>query len=238
MIPTNSRDALYIVDGTFFHETDLNICEHYTDTAGYTDQVFGLCHLLGLRFAPRIRDISELVLYSLEEPGNFRNIQHIIQGKINLKLIRDNYDDVLRLAHSIRIGKVTGSSIMSKLGSYSRQNSLATALREMGRIEKTIFILDYITDKRFRRRIQKGLNKGEAVNALAREGVFIGKRGELREKGTSGPVTEGKCIKHDDECNECWNPKYLQKAVDHLKVNSALNEDLLQNISPIGWGAY
>lgn len=59
---------------------------------------------------------------------------------------------------------------MGKLGSYSRQNSLATALREMGRIEKTIFILNYILDESLRRKIQKGLNKGEAMNGLARAG--------------------------------------------------------------------
>ncbi len=70
---------------------------------------------------------------------------------------------------------------MGKLGSYSRQNSLATALREMGRIEKTIFILNYISDKSLRRKIQKGLNKGEAMNALARA-IFFGKQGELRER--------------------------------------------------------
>ncbi len=51
---------------------------------------------------------------------------------------------------------------MGKLGSYSRQNSLSTALREMGRIEKTIFILNYLTSESLRRKIQKGLNKGEA----------------------------------------------------------------------------
>lgn len=70
---------------------------------------------------------------------------------------------------------------MGKLGSYSRQNSLATGLREMGRIEKTIFILNYISDESLRRKIQRGLNKGEAMNGLARA-IFFGKQGELRER--------------------------------------------------------
>ncbi len=70
---------------------------------------------------------------------------------------------------------------MGKLGSYARQNSLATSSTEMGRIEKTIFILDYISSESMRRRIQRGLNKGEAMNALARA-LYFGKRGELRER--------------------------------------------------------
>lgn len=141
-------------------------------SAGYTDQVFGLSHLLDFKFAPRIRDISELKLYCIGKEDDFPKVKEIINGRINTKIIRDNYDDVLRLAHSIGIGKVTGSLIMGKLGSYARQNALATALREMGKIEKTIYILDYISNESIRRRFQRGLNKGEAMNALARARFF------------------------------------------------------------------
>ena len=71
--------------------------------------------------------------------------------------------------------------MLNKLSSYSRQNGISTALREMGKIEKTIFILDYLSSEELRRRIQKGLNKGEAMNGLARA-IFFGKQGELRER--------------------------------------------------------
>ena len=80
----------------------------------------------------------------------------LLKGRIHTKVIKENYDDVLRLAHSIREGTASASLVMSKLGSYSRQNSLATALREMGRIEKTLFILDYISSEALRRKIQRG----------------------------------------------------------------------------------
>ena len=59
VISTNDREALYVIDGLCNHETDLNIQEHYTDTAGYTTHVFGLCAALGFRFAPRIRDVLD-----------------------------------------------------------------------------------------------------------------------------------------------------------------------------------
>lgn len=149
------------------HETGLNIKQHSTDTAGYTDLVFGLTHLLGFRFAPRIRDLSDLKLYTITKPSDYPKLEDVLQGRINIKKIKDNYDDVLRLAHSIQKGKVTASLIMSKLRSYARQNVLATALREMGRIEKTIFILDYISSEDMRRKIHRILNKGELMNSLA-----------------------------------------------------------------------
>jgi len=117
VINTNARDAVHVIDGLLYHETDFNIEEHYTDTAGYTDQVFGLSHLLGFKFAPRIRDISELKLYSIEKASSYSKIETISNGRINTKIIEENFDDVLRLTHSMREGKVTGSLIMGKLGS-------------------------------------------------------------------------------------------------------------------------
>ena len=76
VINTNARDALYVLDGLLHHETDLMIEEHYTDTAGYTDQVFGLTHLLGFRFAPRIRDLMDTKLLLLTVCKNIQMFSH------------------------------------------------------------------------------------------------------------------------------------------------------------------
>lgn len=234
VVNTNTRDAIHVIDGLLHHETDLNIEEHYTDTAGYTDQIFGLCHLLGFRFAPRLRDLSELKLYSFSKLGEYPKIEKILKGRINTKLIQENYDDVLRLTHSIREGKVSGSLIMGKLGSYARQNSLATALREMGRIEKTIYILDYISSETLRRRIQKGLNKGEAMNALARA-IFFGKRGELNEKALKDQLQRASALSIIINAISIWNTVYLEKAIEYMKERNALKEDMLNYISPLNW---
>jgi TnpA family transposase len=234
VINTNARDAVHVLDGLLYHETELPLEEHYTDTAGYTDQVFGLTHMLGFRFAPRIRDISELRLYTLGRTGDFPKLGKLLRGKINTKIIQDNYDDVLRLAHSIREGKVSGSLIMGKLGSYSRQNALATALREMGRIEKTIFLLDYASNEALRRHIQKGLNKGEAMNALARA-IFFGKRGELRERELQDQLQRASALNILINAISIWNTTYLHHATEHLKATQGMDDNLLRHIAPLGW---
>ena len=158
---------MHVIDGLLHHETDLIIEEHYTDTAGYTDQVFGLTHLLGFRFAPRLRDLSDSKLYTIKKPNHFPKLENMLRGQINTKIIQENYDDVLRLAHSIREGTVSASLIMGKLGSYARQNSLSTALREMGRIEKTIFILDYISSEALRRKINRGFKQRRSNECIS-----------------------------------------------------------------------
>ena len=234
VINTNARDAVHVIDGLLHHETELNIEEHYTDTAGYTDQVFGLSHLLGFRFAPRLRDLSDAKLYSIQKPSDFSDLDKLLRGRINIKVIQENFDDVLRLTHSIREGKVSGSLIMGKLGSYARQNKLATALREMGRIEKTIFILDYISNEALRRRIQRGLNKGEVMNGLARA-LFFGKRGELRERGLQDQLQRASALNIIINAISVWNTVYLTEATKLLKEKGDFKEDLLKHISPLGW---
>ena len=60
------------------HRTRLRITEHYTDTAGATDHVFGMCHLLGYRFAPRIKDLKDRQLYAFENPDTYPKLKPLI----------------------------------------------------------------------------------------------------------------------------------------------------------------
>jgi hypothetical protein len=99
VINTTVRDATHVLDGLLYHECDLRIEEHYTDTAGFTDHVFSLCHLLGFRFAPRIRDLADKRLYVPGKPAQWPALSPMIGGSINTKLIEQQLDEVLRLTH-------------------------------------------------------------------------------------------------------------------------------------------
>lgn len=123
---------------------------------------------------------------------------------------------------------------MGKLGSYSRQNGLATALREMGRIEKTIFILNYISDESLRRKIQRGLNKGEAMNALARA-IFFGKQGEPRERTIQHQLQRASALNIIINSIGIWNTLHLTKVIEYQKRTGSFKEELLHHISPLGW---
>src|SRR3546814_3568508 len=98
-----------------------------------------------------------------------------------------HWDDLLRLTTSIRSGTTTASAMLRRLSAYPRQNGLALALREVGRIERSIFMLDWLRDLDLRRRTQAGLNKGEARNALARA-LFFNQLGELRDRPFENPT--------------------------------------------------
>lgn len=234
VINTNIRDAVHVIDGVLHHESELEIEKHFTDTAGYTEQIFGLSHLLGFMFAPRIRDIADSILYLIPGTHVAQCLTDVAFRSINTKIIEENYDDVLRIAYSIKTGYVSCDMVMSRLGSYSRQNSVARALKEMGRIEKTIFLLKYMSNESLRREILVGLNKGEAMNGLARA-LFFGKSGNLREKDLQDQLQRASCLNILLNVVVIWNTVYLSRAIEHKRQTTGLDESMLKHISPLNW---
>jgi TnpA family transposase len=149
LVNVGDRDATWVLDRLLYHESELQIREHYTDTAGFTDHLFALMQLLGYRFAPRIRNLGDTRLYTPTRDHQLATLTPLIGGPINTATIVQHWDEILRLATSIKTGTVTASLMMRKLGAYPRQNGLATALRELGRVERTLFLLDWLEDLNF-----------------------------------------------------------------------------------------
>ena len=235
VINVGVRDATYVLDGLLHHESDLRIEEHYTDTAGFTDHVFGLMHLLGFKFAPRIRDLADKRLFAPGKQTDYPALAALIGGAVNVKHIRTHWDEILRLATSIRQGTVTASLMLRKLGSYPRQNGLAVALRELGRIERTLFTLDWLQNVELRRRVHAGLNKGEARNALARA-VFFNRLGEMRDRSFENQRYRASGLNLVTAAIVLWNTVYLERAIQAIKDHSQpVDENLLQHVSPLGW---
>jgi TnpA family transposase len=220
--------------GLLYHESDLRIEEHYTDTAGFSDRVFAFCHLLGFRFAPRIRDLADKGLYVPGKESDYPTFAPQIGDKLNLKLVRTQWEEILRLAASIRHGTATASLIISKLARYPRQNSLHTALREVGRIERALFMLEWMKDPELRRRVQVGLNKGEARNAHARA-VFFNRQGDLRDRSFENPRYRASGLNLIVAAIILWNTVYLERAIAALREHGiAIDDEALTHLSPSG----
>lgn len=119
------------------------------------------------------------------------------------------------------------------LASYPKQNGLAKALREIGRIERTLFMLDWFRDPALRRRVQAGLNKGEARNALARA-VFMHRLGEIRDRKPENQSYRASGLTLLTAAISLWNTVYMERAVDALKRKGMkINAQLLSHLSPL-----
>ena len=235
VIAATASEAPHVLDGLLYHDTGLAIEEHYTDTGGVTDHVFGLCHLFGFRFAPRIRDIKERKLYLLPDQKAPASLAPLVGGVIDTEHITAHWDQLLRLATSIRTGTTTSSAMLKKLSAYPRQNGLAKALREVGRIERTLFTLDWIKNPDLRRRAHLGLNKGEARNALARA-VYFCRLGEVRDRSFENQFFRASGLNLLVSAIILWNTKYLEVAYTELRrQGGTINDDLLRHVAPLGW---
>jgi TnpA family transposase len=234
-IPATVNEAPYVLDGLLMNETGRKIKEQYADTGGFTDHVFAVTALLSYRFIPRIRDLPSKRLYLFDPGAAPKELHGLIGGKIREKLIIDNWPDILRAVATMAAGVMPPSQLMRKLASYPRQHELAVALREIGRIERTLFIIEWLLDADMQRRAQIGLNKGEAHHAL-KNALRIGRQGEIRDRTTEGQHYRMAGLNLLAATIIYWNTKHLGMAVTARKRASLdCSPDLLAHISPLGW---
>jgi TnpA family transposase len=123
---------------------------------------------------------------------------------------------------------------MRQLASYPRQNGLAAALRELGRMERTLFTLDWIDDPELRRTTGQELNKGEARNSLARA-VFLHRLGEIRDRTYENQQHRASGLNLVVTAIILWNTRYLERAVATLRQSTDVPDHLLAHLSPLGW---
>ncbi|WP_284146968.1 Tn3 family transposase [Escherichia coli] len=164
-------------------------------------------HLLGFRFAPRIRDLGETKLYVPQGVQAYPTLRPLIGGTLNIKHVRAHWDDILRLASSIKQGTVTASLMLRKLGSYPPERTGRGPARA-GRIEHAVH-LDWLQSVELRRRVHAGLNKGEARNSLA--GVFFNRLGEIRDRSFEQQRYRASGLNLVTAAIVLWNTVYLER---------------------------
>ena len=235
VIAANGGEAAHMLDGLFLHDAAIAVGEHSTDTAAATDRLFALCHLLGVRFLPRMRNPGDRRLYTLSTVTRPDAFKPLMAGVIATDTIRDNWAEVLRLAATIKSGEAAPSTLLAKLAAYPRQNALARALNEIGKIERTLFLLDWLSDAALRRKVQVILNKGEARNALARA-VFFHQLGELRDRTFEDQAFRASGLNLVVAAIILWNTTYLEKAVAEMRARGeVIPDDILAHVAPLGW---
>ena len=110
-----------------------------------------------------------------------KHLRPQVGGKVNVDLIDRNSADILQLAVTMAAGTMPPSRLLCKLAAYPRQNELAAALREAGRLERSLFMIQWTTDPAVRWRRPGGLEQGRAHHALKRA-INFHQRGELRDR--------------------------------------------------------
>lgn len=220
VVPTRVREGLFALDEIFAlaeRDSELRITEHTTDTAGFTDLLFGAYDVVGLGFCPRIRDLADQRLWLPAQTTPPRLVTPLVANRVTVDPILAAWDDLLRLGASIHEGAVLPSLILTKLQAFPRQNALARALQEHGRLVKTLFILRYLQRPEMRKRVGRQLNKGESLNGL-RETVHFAHLGQVRHRQLIDQTAQALCITLVVNCIAAFNAGLLTPAVHRLRA--------------------
>jgi TnpA family transposase len=143
---------------------------------------------------PRIRNWHDLVFFRSSKDITYKHIDILFKDVIDWELIETHWKDLLRVVLSIKAGKVSSSTLLRKLSNYSRKNRLYQAFRELGRVVRTTFLLDYISDMELREQITATTNKVEAYNGFSKW-LFFGGDGVIAD---NDPEEQEKVIKYND----------------------------------------
>ena len=225
-------EAVYILDGLLENKSVLQPDTVIGDTHGQSEAVFGLAHLLGIKLMPRMKNWNKVSMYWPERGMNLKNIGSWFTRYINWDLIEEHWQDMMQVILSIHNGNLLPSWLLQKLNSHSPKNKLYLAFRELGRVIRTMFLLEYVSNTQLRREVRAATTKIEAYNYFS-QWITFGGEGILRFRD---PVENEKIIKYKDLIA---NAIMLQNVVDmsnilHEMAGEGLNvtADAVATFSP------
>ena len=241
VIRASERESGYLLDG-LFHNEDVISDTHSTDTHGYSETVFGICYLLDVQFTPRIRKYQEQQLYTFKDKTRKYyedQAYKILPAKsayINEDIIIEQWDSILRLLCTIKLKETLPSNILKRLSSYSKQNPLYKAIKEVGRIYKTIFLLKYYDEVHLRQNIEKQLNRVELSHLFAKT-VFFGNNRELKYATKDEQEIAIGCRNLIQSAIILWNYLFVSEKLSQITNHAELQKqiELLKKTSMMSW---
>jgi TnpA family transposase len=207
------REAPFMIDG-LMHNDEIKSDIHSTDTHGYTETIFAATHMLGIFFAPRIKNLKKQQLCCFKENRikSYKDKDYKILPSeyVVEKHMEENWEDILRLIATIKLKHTSASQIFKRLSSYANKNPLYKGLQEFGKITKTIFILKYYDDLELRQAIEKQLNLVELSHKFAKA-VFFGNNQEFDVESKEEQDIIVNCRRLIQNIIVLWNYLYLTR---------------------------
>ncbi|MEM9218510.1 MAG: transposase, partial [Cyanobacteria bacterium P01_F01_bin.150] len=235
-IPCGVWEAVYILDGLLNNESDIQPDTVHGDTQAQSATVFGLAHLLGITLMPRIRNWQDLTFLRPSKKSKYKHIDSLFSDTANWALIEEYLPTMLRVAMSVKAGKIKASTILRKLGTNSYKNKLFQAFQELGTVLRTGFLLQCINDEELRKTIQAATNKSESFNRFAKWLAFGGEK----VIATNNRDEQRKFIKYNHLVANClifYNVFQMSKILNQLvQEGYSFSTEAIAALSPYGTG--
>jgi TnpA family transposase len=240
VISSAEREAAYVIDG-LMHNNVVKSEIHSTDTHGYSEVIFASTYFFGLEFAPRIKGLNKQNLYAFKPRKHYEEQEFVLlpTSYIRESIIECNWEDILRFIATIQLKITSASQLFRRLNSYSKQHSLYQALKEFGKITKSLFILKYYDDCPFRQSIEEQLNKIESSNKFSKA-VSFGHSNEFLQSEKEEQEIAETCRRLIKNAIICWNYLYLSRelAAEKNEERKAKLLEAIENGSVMTWAHF
>jgi TnpA family transposase len=241
LVPGTVRDSLYTLDLLLNLDGGPRPRVVVSDTASYSDLVFGLFRILGYQFAPRIADLADTRLWRLDAPGypghraDYGPLNGVARSRIHPRRIAQNWPDMLRVVGSLVTGAVRAYDLLRMLSRDGRPAALGQAFTDYGRLAKTQHLLAVLdADDTFRRQLTARLNLHEGRHRLARR-LCHGQKGELRQRYREGQEDQLGALGLVLNAIVLWNTRYLDAALLRLRAEGyPVRDEDVEWLSPRG----
>jgi TnpA family transposase len=217
VIPGTPKDWYYILEGLLEQETSLEPVELVADTAGASEMGFGAFRMLGLQLSPLLADAGSATLYRVDPAADYGPLQGLIRARVNTGIICDAWDDLLRVAGSLRTGAVKASELFRYLVGGGKPTPVGRALIELGRLDRSAYLATYFDDELLRRRVLTQKNRQEGRHSLARR-VCHGHKGELRQRYREGMEDQLAALGFLVNVCVLWTTVYTARALEAIRA--------------------
>ncbi|MFI6527386.1 Tn3 family transposase [Streptomyces uncialis] len=222
------RDSLYVLDVLYDRDGGRRPEMTVTDTASYSDIVFGLLTLAGFAYAPQLADLPDQKMWRIDRTADYGAFQEAARDRVDLARIERHWEDILRIIGSIHTGAVRAYDVIRMLSRDGRPTPLGDAIAHYGRISKSLHVLRLATVARSRCRPTS--KKGR--HALARK-IFHGRAGQLYQRYQDGMEDQIGALGLVLNALVLVNTRYMDAAVAQLRADGfEVREEDVTRLSP------
>lgn len=215
-IVLNERQAGVALEGMVRQTAVENISQLAVDTHGYTDFAMALGKLLHCDLCPHLADIKHRQLHALKGYQSPISLAPILKCDIDISKCHDVYDDLVRVAASVHSGKCSAVQALIRFGSDARGQAIYDGGVQFGLLLRTIYLIDYLLNPRFRAEVRHALNRGESSHTLQRA-IHSGKVPAQLSKRHESLAAVSSALSLLSNAVMAWNASHMQTALERIR---------------------
>jgi TnpA family transposase len=224
-----------MIEGLIRHDTEMRVEKNFVDSHGQSEVAFAFCHLMGgMRLMPRLKRLKYERLY-LPDTGlasAFPNLAGVLSRPIRWELMAQQYDEMIKHAVALKLGTATPEAILKRFNSYNVTHPTYKALAELGKVEKTIYLCEYLSSLALRHEVEAGLNVVERWNE-ANDFIRYGRQGIFATNSREQQEISALCLQLVQNCLVLINAILVEQTVAQHQLLEQFSDEDRRALTPL-----